>query len=150
MIKNTQVWIPAPEILNEALALCIWRAPGLGTVIQFKPSVVSALLAWLTQPSGQVCRAFLTFTCARAKSLQSCPSLCNPVDCSPPDSSVHGILQARTLERLAISFSRGPSQPRDRTHISFTSCFGRWVLYCSANLGSPSFTTRINLVDKLA
>ena len=64
MIKNTQDWIPAPEILNEALALCIWRAPGLGTVMQFKPSVVSALLAWLTQPSGQVCRAFLTFTCA--------------------------------------------------------------------------------------
>ena len=53
MIKNTQVWTPAPEILNEALALCIWRDPGLGTVIQFKPLVVSALLAWLTHLNHQ-------------------------------------------------------------------------------------------------
>ena len=43
---------------------------------------------------------------------QSCPTL-GPVDCSPPSSSVHGILQARILEWVAISFSRGSSQPRD-------------------------------------
>ena len=46
---------------------------------------------------------------------QSCPTLCDPVDCSPPGSSVHGILQARILEWVAISFSLGSSQPRDRT-----------------------------------
>ena len=40
-----------------------------------------------------------------AKSLQSCPTLCDPIDGSPPGSSVHGILQARTLEWVAISFS---------------------------------------------
>ena len=40
-----------------------------------------------------------------AKSLQSCPTLCNPMDCSPPGSSLHGILQARALERGAIAFS---------------------------------------------
>ena len=44
---------------------------------------------------------------------QSCPTLCDPRDCSPPGSSVHGILQARILEWVAIPFSRGPSQPRD-------------------------------------
>ena len=44
---------------------------------------------------------------------QLCPTLCDPVDCSPPGSSVHGILQARILEWVAISFSRGSSQPRD-------------------------------------
>ena len=49
---------------------------------------------------------------------QSCPTLCNPVDCSPPGSSVHGILQARILEWVAISFSRGSSQPRDQTQVS--------------------------------
>ena len=43
---------------------------------------------------------------------------CDPMDCSPPDSSVHGILQARTLEWVAISFSRGSSQPRDQTQVS--------------------------------
>ena len=43
---------------------------------------------------------------------QSCPTLCDPVDCSLPGSSVHGILQARILEWVTISFSRGSSQPR--------------------------------------
>ena len=49
---------------------------------------------------------------------QSCPTLCDPGDCSPPGSSVHGILQARILEWVAISFSRGSSGPRDRTPVS--------------------------------
>ena len=44
---------------------------------------------------------------------QSCPTLCDPAHCSLPGSSVHGILQARTLEWVAISFSKGSSQPRD-------------------------------------
>ena len=49
---------------------------------------------------------------------QSYPTLCDPVDCSPPGSSIHGILQARILEWVAISFSRGSSQPRDQTRVS--------------------------------
>ena len=49
---------------------------------------------------------------------QLCPTLCDPMDCSPPDSSVHGILQARILEWVAIPFSRCSSQPRDRTQVS--------------------------------
>ena len=48
-------------------------------------------------------------------------SLCDPVDCSPPDSSVHGILQARMLEWVAIPFFRGSSQPRDGTWVSLTA-----------------------------
>ena len=48
---------------------------------------------------------------------QSCPTLCNPTDCSPPGSSVHGILQARTLEWVARPFSRKSSQPGDRTRV---------------------------------
>ena len=49
---------------------------------------------------------------------QSCPTLCNTVDCSPPGSSAHGILQARILEWVAISSSRGSSQPRGWTWVS--------------------------------
>ena len=49
---------------------------------------------------------------------QLCLSLCDPMDCSPPDSSVHGILQARTLEWVAIPFSRESSPPRDWTLVS--------------------------------
>ena len=58
-----------------------------------------------------------------AKSLQSCPTLCDSMDGSPPGSSVRGILQARIPEWAAISFSRGSSQPRDQTCISRGSCF---------------------------
>ena len=49
---------------------------------------------------------------------QSCLTLCDPVECSPSGSSVHGILQARILEWVAISYSRGSSHPRDRTQVS--------------------------------
>ena len=53
---------------------------------------------------------------------QSCPTLCELMDCCPPGSSVHGIFQARILERVAISLSRGCSWPRDRTWVSWVSC----------------------------
>ena len=56
------------------------------------------------------------------KSLQSCPTLCDPINCSPPGSSVRGIFQARILEWLAMPSSRGSSPPRDQTHVSCTSC----------------------------
>ena len=57
-----------------------------------------------------------------AKLLQSCPALCDPMDCRPPGSSVHGILQARKLEWVTIPFSRGSSQLRDQTqYTSLTS-----------------------------
>ena len=52
---------------------------------------------------------------------QSCPILCDPVDCNLPGSSVHGIFQARTLESVAISFSKGSSLPRNRTCVSNVS-----------------------------
>ena len=48
---------------------------------------------------------------------QSCLTICNPMNCSPPGSSVHGILQARILEWVAIPFSRGSSQTRDQTQV---------------------------------
>ena len=66
----------------------------------------------------------ICLACLRAKSLQSCLTLCNPMDCSPPGSSVHGILQARILAWVARSSSRGSSQPRDRIHFFSVSCIG--------------------------
>ena len=68
------------------------------------------------------------------KSLQSCPILGDPMDCSPPGSSVHGILQARIQEWVALPFSRGSSGPRDQTHISYVSC--RQVLYPLSHQGT--------------
>ena len=72
----------------------------------------------------------LGYVCLLACSVtQSCPTLCDPMDCSPPDSAVHGVSQARILEQFAISYLRRSSWLRDWTHISCTSCTGRWILY---------------------
>ena len=49
----------------------------------------------------------------------SCPTFCNPMDCSPPGSSAHGTSQARILEWVAVPFSRRSFQPRDRTQVPF-------------------------------
>ena len=57
--------------------------------------------------------------CMHAKSLQSCPTFCDPMDCSLPGSSVHGILQARILARVAMPFSRGSPQPREQSNTCF-------------------------------
>ena len=61
-----------------------------------------------------------------------CLTLCHPMDCSPPGSSVHGILQARILEWVALPSSRGSSWPRDRTHISYISCIAGGFFNCWA------------------
>ena len=59
---------------------------------------------------------------------QSCPALCDPTDCSPPGSSVHGISQAR-ISQVALSYSKGSFPPRDWTHVCCVSCIGRLILY---------------------
>ena len=64
--------------------------------------------------------------CVHAKSLQSCQTLCDPMDPKLPGSFVPGILQARILEWASSPSYRGPSRPRDQTHVS---CIDRQVLY---------------------
>ena len=66
--------------------------------------------------------------CAVCSVAQSCLILCDPMDYSPPRSSVYGIFQAEILERVAISYSAGSAQPRDRIHVSCVSCIGRLIL----------------------
>ena len=96
-----------------------WAAPRSGERPSQHPALGPALIKdrprkWLLW--------LIWLLCACAKSLQSCLTLCNPVDWSPPGSSVHGILQAWILEWVAISFSRGSFQSKDWTHISCGSC----------------------------
>ena len=78
------------------------------------------------------------FSVLVVQSLQSCPTLCNPMDYSPPGSSSHRISQERLLEWVAISFSRGSSRSRDQTCIS---CIGRWTFFFFplplSHMGSP-------------
>ena len=68
------------------------------------------------------CRSLLAicFICMHAHSLWSCPALCTLMDCNPPGSSVHGVLQAKMQERIAVPSSKGSSKPRDQTCVSHT------------------------------
>ena len=75
--------------------------------------------------------------CMHAKSLQSCSTLCDPMDGSPPGFSVYGILQPSVLAWVAMPSSSGCSRPRDRTCVSYISCTDRWVLCHQHHLGSP-------------
>ena len=68
---------------------------------------------------------------------QLCPALCDLMDCGLPGFSVHGILQARTLEWVVIFSSRGSSRPRDQACVSGISCIGRQVLYHCATWELP-------------
>ena len=91
--------------------LCVWNWSPLISIVtdlrthtQTLSATLSRILCWLV-----IC----VCTCARVWA-QLCPTLCNPMDCSPPGSSVHGIFQARVLEWVAIAFSRiaiWPSNP---------------------------------------
>ena len=65
-----------------------------------------------------VCQFTWWYSSDYSEVVQSCPALCEPMDCSLPSSSVHRIFQARILEWVAISFSRGSSQHRDQTWVS--------------------------------
>ena len=86
-----------------------------------------------------------------AQSLQSCPTLCNPMNCSPPGSSVHGILQARILEWVTRPSSRGIFLTQgSNLHLLCISCIGRWVLYHKHHLGSLSYTPHVFLGTSLA
>ena len=89
---------------------------------------------------------------------QSCQTLCDPMDCSPPGFSIHGILQARILDWVTISFSRGSSRPRDRTHVSHVGsrCFTLWkgnprkrVLYVCMWLIHFAVQEKQNIVKQL-
>ena len=71
------------------------------------------------------------------KAAQSCLTLCDPMDCSPPGTSVHGILKARILEWVAMPFSKGSSWPGDQTCVSYISCIGRRTLCCERRMGNP-------------
>ena len=76
--------------------------------------------------------------------------LCNTMYCSMPNTSLHGIFQARILERIAISFSRESSQPRDQTCLSCVSCTGRQILYhCATSEVHDKMFTKLKKIDLL-
>ena len=93
--------------------------------------------SWTTRKAHELRGATILLKPTHAKSLQSCLILCDPTGCSLPGSFVHGILQARILEWVAISSFKGSSQPRNGTLVSYIFCIGRWVLYHKPHPGKP-------------
>ena len=84
-----------------------------------------------------------------AQWLQSCPTLWKPMDYSPPGSSVHGIVQVRILEWVAMPSSRGSSRPRDQTHVCLHILHCRWLLYSLSSLGYPSLSIHLAKLTEL-
>ena len=102
--------------------------------------LIGILVSWTgiepVPPAVDVWRP--NYWCENAQSLSHVWLFCNPMDCSPSDSSVHGILQARILEWAVISSFRGSSQPRDWTRVFYVSCIGRQILYYWATWEAPN------------
>ena len=82
---------------------------------------------------------------------QSCSTLCNPMDYSLPGSSIHGVFQARVLEWVAISFSRGSSQPRNWTLVSLIAgrCFTVWATRKASHQFSSVAQSCLTLCDPM-
>ena len=133
--SSAQGWSPAPfqTLLSHSLWWCTGRefcCPWTQTNIANPPSLPKG------RPFGHLFNPpFLPKTSGFWKdpccglAAKSCLTLCDPMDCNPPGSSVHGISQAKILEWVAISFCRGSSQPRDQTQIPCVWGIGRWILY---------------------
>ena len=109
MSLTTQPWVWA----NSGRQ---WRAGKLG-MLQSMALQKSDMICWLNSNNIQPLCNFL-FLWSEGEVAQSCLILCDPMDCSLPGSSIHGIFQARVLEWGAISFSRGSSSPKDQTRVS--------------------------------
>ena len=114
-----------PMECSPTRLLCPWNSPDKSTEVG-SPSILQEI--FLTQGSNLVLLHYKQIlyrlshsslpACLSDESLQLCPTLCDPMDRSLLGSSVHGILQARILEWIAIPFCRGSSPPRDWTHVS--------------------------------
>ena len=104
--------LPAFVTLGESVCQVLWCL-----------ALLNSCSCWRVNLTNKLCMCLRFFFRLNVLVLvaQSCLILCDPMDCSPPGSSVHEILQATVLEWVAISFSRGSSWPRDQTQVSCTA-----------------------------
>ena len=95
---------------------------------------MSSFLLSTLDSSQHIIKAIEVVVCVVCLIAKSCPTLCDPMDSSPPGSSVHGIFQARILEWVAISFPRGIFLTQGSNRHLLHS---RWILYCQATKEAP-------------
>ena len=131
----------SPSLQADSLPLCYLGSPRIMVTLERSGEDSGC---W--RHKNDFLNAIKVLSCLVA---QSCLALYNPMDCSPPGSSVHGILQARILVRVATSFSRGSSQPRDRTHFSYVNCtVGRFFICWAIREASWVVVTQECSLDK--
>ena len=111
------------------------------TVINSNSSVILSIIIFSRRCISQYSLIFEWHVHA-----QVCLALCDPVDCSAPGFSVHGIFQARIPEWVAISLSRGSSRPKDQICVSCVSCIGRRILYHCASWQQNLWLLIMNLL----
>ena len=117
VLRLSSGWLQPPSLWGQPVPL-LWACPFLEAPVL----AVLRELFLLVPGIYTVLAARLGFFPGKWYEVaQLCPTLCDSVDCSLPGSSVHGIFQARILEWVAISFSRGSSRPKDRTQVSCTA-----------------------------
>ena len=147
LFSHCHVWVFAPPWIVARL-LCPWGFPSKNTGVGYHFLLQGIFLSqelnlhWRVDSLPQTTwEAPINYSCVRMHSvLPSNPTLGHPVDCSPPGSSVHGILQARTLEWVTTPSSRASSPPRDWTQISCVYCIaGR--PYTAEPPGKPKLFT---------
>ena len=134
-VNNSLSWAPCPPAAESLGLLTKMKSPNPYSVPPVQVSKVWAPLYYLCLLRVGVillysmCVCVCVCVCVCALSHFSHVWLCDSKDCSLPHSSVHGILQTRILEWVAVPSSRGSSRPGVGTCVSFVSCIGRWVLY---------------------
>ena len=128
------VWLFVIPWTAGCRILCLYDSPGILEWVLFLPPddlPDAGIEPASPEAPASAGRFFITRatweTLVCAKSLQSYLTLCNPMDCHPPGSSVHSILQASILEWVALTSSKGSSWPNDWNHFSDVSCISRQV-----------------------
>ena len=126
---------------EESINLSVYRLSQRGKLLGDSRNVRSIISTkenstWFNAIDCYKRQSLLPSSSSSCMCAQSYPTLCNSIDYSPQGSFVHGILQARVLEQVAIFFSRGSSPRRDPTPISCISCIGGRILYHWCHLGS--------------
>ena len=109
IVKDKEAWRSAVHGVTKSHDSCDWTT----TTLQKGQGQ--------ERPRKTLCGGVGAGTCVHSTA-QLYPTLCNPMDCNPPDSFVYGIFQSRILEWVAISSSRGSSWPRDQTWVFRISC----------------------------
>ena len=130
ILRLQRVYRIGAKVLDNFLCICV-LFPGNMKLYAFSFCSFNLWHLWFETDINynSVSKFLICWTKVKVKVTQSCPTLCDPMDCSSPGSSVHAVLQARILEWVAVPFSRGSSQPRDENQVSHIAgrFFTIWV-----------------------